>query len=146
MSLELPIVAYNYGGAPHLRLDGRVRRQAGPETRLLRLLINRHIASKRAFLPGEARLSAHQARLPRLATLAPDITAAILEGWQPVSLTSRVLLRLPDLPYDWAKQRDLLGFGNDIDLRIPNDASSDTLWLSARLGSSEKLAVPRTIG
>lgn len=146
MSLELPIIADNCSEAPRLRLDGRVRRRAGPEPRLLRLLINGHIAWRRAFLPGGARLSAHQVRLARLATLAPDITAAILEGRQPASLTSRVLLRLPELPYDWAEQRQLLGFGTDIDLRIPYDASSDTFLLSARHGSSDKLAGPRTIG
>lgn len=112
--LELPIVGGNRGEAQRLRLDGRVRRQAGPEPRLLRLLVNGHIEWKRAFLPRSKRLSAHQTRVARLATLAPDITAAILEGRQPASLTSRSLLRLPELPLDWAEQRRLLGFRSDV--------------------------------
>ena len=114
MQLELPIIGENCGGVQRLRLDGRVRRQAGPEPRILRLLINGHIEWKRAFLPGSQRLSAHQVRVARLATLAPDITAAILEGRQPASLTSRILLRLPELPHDWAEQRRILGFRRDI--------------------------------
>lgn len=48
-------------------------------------------------------------RALRFAYLAPDITQAILEGYQPVELTADRIRRLPDLPMDWPKQRDLLG-------------------------------------
>lgn len=44
-----------------------------------------------------------------LAFLAPDLTLAILEGRQPVSLTAEGLKRLGALPLDWASQRTLLG-------------------------------------
>lgn len=121
MPLELPILGENCGEAQGLRLDGRVRRQAGPEPRLLRLLISGHVEWKRAFLPWSKRPSAHQVRVARLATLAPDITAAILEGRQPASLTSRMLLRLPELPHDWAEQRRLLGFSGDVNDSINYD-------------------------
>lgn len=49
-------------------------------------------------------------RIARLAYLAPDITAAILDGRQPPAMTSRTLLMTPDLPLDWDAQRKLLGF------------------------------------
>ena len=52
----------------------------------------------------------HLSRMARLAYLAPDIIKAILDGQQPKSLTSRVLLRAPDLPLAWSDQRALLGF------------------------------------
>ena len=52
----------------------------------------------------------HVVRLARLRFLAPDITAAILEGRQPVELTSRTLLRCSELPVGWDDQRRVLGF------------------------------------
>jgi hypothetical protein len=52
----------------------------------------------------------HLARMAKLSFLAPDIIAAILEGKQPVHLTARRLLRMPDLPIRWSEQRQLLGF------------------------------------
>jgi hypothetical protein len=50
-------------------------------------------------------------RLARLKFLAPDIVSAIVEGRQPVELTSRTLLRIPELPLHWEDQRRMLGFG-----------------------------------
>jgi len=44
-----------------------------------------------------------------LACLAPNIIAAIVEGGQPTSLTSRALLGT-ELPLEWAAQRAVLGF------------------------------------
>ena len=52
----------------------------------------------------------HLVRLARLRFLAPDITAAILEGRQPVELTARSLLRCSELPVGWDDQRRALGF------------------------------------
>jgi hypothetical protein len=112
MALPLPIVAANRGKVRRLVLDGSVRRQTEPDPRLVRLLVNGHVEWQRAFAPGNPRPNAHQVRLARLATLAPDITAAILEGRQPAALTSRMMLRLPELPHDWAEQRRMLGFRN----------------------------------
>ncbi|MFW2829467.1 recombinase family protein [Sphingomonas sp. ID0503] len=53
----------------------------------------------------------HLVRLARLKFLAPDIVTAIVDGRQPVELTSRTLLRISDLPLDWKTQRKVLGFG-----------------------------------
>ena len=52
----------------------------------------------------------HLVRVARLRFLAPDITAAILEGRQPVELTARSLLRCSELPIGWEDQRRALGF------------------------------------
>jgi len=49
-------------------------------------------------------------RILPLAFLAPDITAMILDGRQPVSLTAERLIKNTRLPADWAEQRRLLGF------------------------------------
>ena len=47
----------------------------------------------------------------RLPWLAPDITAAIVNGRSPLQLTAKRLMRLSaHLPIDWAEQRKLLGF------------------------------------
>ncbi len=48
-------------------------------------------------------------RILPLAWLAPDISAAILEGRQPPDLTATRLRNLPELPLDWNEQRKILG-------------------------------------
>jgi site-specific DNA recombinase len=49
--------------------------------------------------------------LLRLPWLSPDITAAIVNGRQPIQLKAKKLMRLTArLPTDWAQQRTLLGF------------------------------------
>jgi site-specific DNA recombinase len=63
---------------------------------------------KAALLDATRR--SHLTRLARLHFLAPDIITAILDGRQPVELTSRTLLRIADLPLDWSGQRQALGF------------------------------------
>ena len=84
------------------------------DTVLITLIANAHNARIRLFdeTPlGEGDYSRrHLARMAKLSFLAPDIIAAILEGKQPVHLTARRLLRMPDLPIRWSEQRQLLGF------------------------------------
>lgn len=48
--------------------------------------------------------------LLRIAYLAPDITAAILDGRQPLHLSRQRLARTASLPMDWQGQREALGF------------------------------------
>jgi site-specific DNA recombinase len=49
--------------------------------------------------------------LLRLPSLAPDIVTAIINGRNPPQLTAKKLMRLtPQLPIDWAQQRQMLGF------------------------------------
>lgn len=65
----------------------------------------REIARKYNLDPGEV------SRLLPLAFLSPQIIRAICEGRQPVSLTHNKLIRLaPQLPVDWARQNEMLGF------------------------------------
>lgn len=49
-------------------------------------------------------------RMLPLAWLAPDISAAILDGRQPAHLTAKILRDIPNLPLDWQDQRKILGF------------------------------------
>src|SRR3546814_10304604 len=77
--------------------------------RLIALLIKAHAARKQ-LIDAEGSIDAsfspsHVARMARLAFLAPDIVAAILDGTQPPSLTARRLLRAPEMPFCWAAQR-----------------------------------------
>ncbi|WP_221793665.1 recombinase family protein [Aquisediminimonas sediminicola] len=53
----------------------------------------------------------HLARMARIAYLAPDIIAAILDGTQPQTLNARGLLRAAEVPLSWNDQRRMLGFG-----------------------------------
>ena len=49
-------------------------------------------------------------RVLRIAYLAPDIVEAIIDGKQPPELTANRLVRVKDLPIDWPRQREALGF------------------------------------
>ncbi|WP_231639091.1 recombinase family protein [Sphingomonas profundi] len=88
-------------------------RPAQRDDRLIQLLASGRAAYER-LQSGPANMSAtrrsHLSRLARLRFLAPDIVTAILEGRQPVELTSRTLLRLGEMPMEWQAQRLLLGF------------------------------------
>ena len=55
-------------------------------------------------LPGSAPDGPYERRLIRLAFLAPDLQAQILEGRQPRGLTLKALLRW-ETPADWRSQR-----------------------------------------
>ena len=51
----------------------------------------------------------HFSRLLRLATLAPDIVTAIMDGKQPAQLSRTAMLAAPDVPIAWGEQRVALG-------------------------------------
>lgn len=57
-----------------------------------------------------ARRRKRLAKLLTISWLSPDSVSAILAGSQPTKLTTRCLLGA-SLPFDWARQRSLLGFG-----------------------------------
>jgi hypothetical protein len=95
--------------------------QGSPDPSLLRILARAHDIQTR--LTQSPDLSVHNiARTEkvtaayiysvlRLPWLAPDITAAIVNGRSPPQLTAKRLMRLSaHLPVDWAEQRKLLGF------------------------------------
>jgi hypothetical protein len=80
------------------------------DPKLVTLIAKAHRAQADLLSGAAPRGNRHIERLARLAYLAPDITAAILDGDQPKTLTSRKLLKLPALPLGWDEQRQMLGF------------------------------------
>lgn len=79
------------------------------------MIIKAQLARRKMFESDAARDQLdyslkHIARMVRLAFLAPDIVASILQGEQPASLSSRKLLKLAEVPLSWADQRRMLGF------------------------------------
>lgn len=115
VSLELPARLAHRGPELKLVLDGG----AGPDRRadpvLLKLVVLAN-AARQAMAKGEPDpLVAHYSKrhlwqLLRISWLAPDITAAIVVGTQPATLTGRRLLRATDIPLAWKDQRAFFGF------------------------------------
>jgi site-specific DNA recombinase len=88
--------------------------QRAPDPVLLKLVALAMSARKSLFSGKADQLTSHYSKrhlwqLLRISFLAPDIVTAIVEGRQPPSLTGRRLLRVTDLPLDWAGQRRVLG-------------------------------------
>ena len=73
-------------------------------------LLNNEVASVQEITDREHLRSGSVSRILPLAFLAPDITHAILNGIQPVTLTAKSLRDLKDLPLAWSEQRKTLGF------------------------------------
>lgn len=69
-----------------------------------------HHASVEACANAMGVTNSYFARIVRLAYLAPDITAAILDGRQPANLTAARLAQTRDLPFAWSEQPRALGF------------------------------------
>lgn len=101
--------------------DLRLALPAGDETNgepdpvLLRLVAHARAAQKMVESGVPHPSVAHYGKrhfwqLLRIAWLAPDILAAIVDGRQPADLTGRKLLRATNIPLDWAGQRKVLGF------------------------------------
>jgi hypothetical protein len=91
------------------------RQQRDPDPVLVKLLVHA-FAARDSLLSGKADpitseySPLHRNRLARLSYLAPDIISAILAGNHPPDLNGRRLLRAANLPLDWDRQRQLLGF------------------------------------
>jgi site-specific DNA recombinase len=74
-------------------------------------LLVKHTAGKFNDLARREKLNrSYFSRLLRLAYLASDITAAILDGHQPADLSTRALIERADLPNSWSEQRRTFGF------------------------------------
>ena len=95
--------------------------QTAADPSLLRIIARAHDIQERLIqntkltvhdIAREERVSAaYIYNLLRLPWLAPDITAAIVNGRQPQQLNAMKLMRHASrLPADWAEQRTLLGF------------------------------------
>ncbi len=101
---------------------GPIAPSQAPDPVLVRAILKAHRFNDR-LVQGRLRAFGDLARgeklhrfyltqLLRLAYLAPDITAAILDGRQPPRLTATQLIEHPNLPLSWAEQRKTLGFPN----------------------------------
>ena len=109
----LPVRLVHRGQEKRIILHGQDT--TSPDPVLIRLVAHA-LSLRSAALQGKADdltegySKRHRWQLLRIAFLAPDIIAAIVEGRQPPSLTGRRLLRATDIPLDWAAQRRFLGF------------------------------------
>ena len=105
-------------GPPWERVEacsGKWNSTAAPDPVLVKL-VALAMSARKSLGSGEVDpLTSHYSKrhlwqLLRISFLAPDIITAIMDGQQPPSLTGRRLLRVTDLPLDWAGQRRVLGF------------------------------------
>jgi hypothetical protein len=116
--LKLPVALRRFGGERRMIVATGVIR-SNPDPVLIKVIVRAH--KWFGMLKDRAVTSISQLaeveKLPRtyigsiipLALLAPDITAAIMDGAQPPSLTLDGLIAQP-LPIDWSEQRVMLGF------------------------------------
>jgi site-specific DNA recombinase len=86
-----------------------------PDPVLVRLVTHgfaaqRHLVENEPCELVESYTRRHLNRLVKISYLAPDIISSIISGTQPPDLTGRKLLRMANLPIDWAEQRGQLGF------------------------------------
>lgn len=121
LALSVPATLQRVGMEMRHLIDAPQAHQSRkPDHSLLRL-IARAQRFRDLILQGDgtsitelARLSSitpsYFTRIVRLSFLAPEITAAILDGRQPMELSAQHL-SLASLPKDWSEQRRELGFG-----------------------------------
>ena len=91
-----------------------------PDPSLVNVIVKAHRFNDRLLSGSVAKFAdlansenlhrSYHSQILRLAYLAPDITAAILDGHQPSGLTATKLIENPGLPLSWSKQRTALGF------------------------------------
>jgi site-specific DNA recombinase len=120
LTIDVPFRLARAGKQMKLVVAGEAAAITGPDSPLTRLVV-RAYAARTIWLKARgkddaeiaARLGysrAYLRTLLRIAFLAPDITAAILDGRQPIGLGENRLMRATHLPLDWAGQRQALGF------------------------------------
>jgi hypothetical protein len=96
--------------APPAKPDPSLIKAIGRAHRYHAMLIN-HGRGKFADMAKSEKLHrSYFSQILRLAYLAPDITAAIMEGRQPEILTATALIEHAHLPLSWPGQRAALGF------------------------------------
>jgi hypothetical protein len=116
--LSVPARLARAGLGTKLIVEGE--QTAEPDPTLIKLLLKAEalrtmlmtggVASIEEIAQREGVTSSYVTRLLRLAFLAPDITAAILNGRHSPELTAATLLRHSRLALDWAHQSATLGF------------------------------------
>ena len=111
MTIPVPASLQRRGQELKLRLDP-TGGHSDRDPKLVALIIRAHAAREQLAaldMTTPRDLRRELARVARIAYLAPDIVAAIVEGRQPASLRSRKLER-GELPRCWKAQREMLGF------------------------------------
>lgn len=95
-----------------LVLGATSSQQPRVDPELVALLRRAEDVRQRVLQPAEPATSANREdeRVARLAFLAPEIVAAIMDGRQPSSLTPRRLLKQVNIPLHWHEQKAALGF------------------------------------
>ena len=96
--------------APTPKPDPSLIKAIGRAHRFHDMLIKRNAGRFADLAKSEKLHRSYFSQVLRLAYLAPDITAAILEGRQPEGLTATLLIENPRLPPSWEEQRTALGF------------------------------------
>jgi site-specific DNA recombinase len=120
MTIAVPASLVRRGKEMRLAVTSHDMLAPRPDPSLIKLIVNAHRCRSALFNSGSRSIQEaadtlgyrrdYFAVLLRLAFLAPDITAAILDGRQPIRLNRQRLARISGLPIDWQTQRDLLGF------------------------------------
>ncbi|RIV83152.1 recombinase family protein [Aurantiacibacter zhengii] len=119
ITVEAPLI--RCGGEVRIDAPGQDWAEARRDPPLIKLIVRAHQAKAAIEDPAVASVDTaaenlnvskqYFCRLLRLAYLAPDITASIIDGKQPVHLNRQFMARVNNLPLDWASQREMLGFG-----------------------------------
>ena len=120
MILKVPARLKRLGREMRILIEG-TDNQTAADPSLLRIIARGHDIQGR--LSQNTKLTVHDVareegvtaaylyNLLRLPWLAPDVTAAIVNGRQPQQLNAKRLMRVASrLPADWAAQRTMLGF------------------------------------
>ncbi len=121
ITVTVAITLRRRGVEARLVVGGKpAKSDAAPDQKLVGLIIKAHKAVGMLVAGDAASVDAVSAalgmdasdvtRVIPLAFLAPDITAAILDGRCPTSLTANRLRSIGPLPADWAEQRRILEF------------------------------------
>lgn len=121
--LSAPIRLQRVGVGLKMLVDGPDRSVTSqPARRLIKLIIRAQALRRRLeqangrdlreIARAEKMDRSYFTRILRLAYLAPDITAAILEGRQPAGLTPATIIESSRLPVTWPEQRLFLGFAS----------------------------------
>ena len=115
-TIDVPARIVRKGRALKLVLPFDKRASASPNASLLKLVAQAQ-AAQQGVLAGtvdpltSAYTDRYVYKLLRVSWMAPDIIEAIVDGRQPPELVGRRLLRVADMPLDWAEQRLIFGFG-----------------------------------
>ncbi len=119
MVLSSPYRPVRRGSEMRLVINGQLGTQYRPDPTLIRAvakanvwweeLRSGNVHTIKEIAVREKSDERYVARILKLAFLAPDITASILDGWQPPNMTADMVSRMSDLPCSWALQRQRLG-------------------------------------